>query len=232
MSVLYVIRHGQASFGQGDYDRLSDLGREQARILGSYLNEQGMAFDAAYCGTMQRQKDTAELVLAEMTSPPGLKVLPQINEYDSEAVMQALLPGLLEDKPGLGELVPKLRKDRRAFQTLYEATTLRWITGRYADGGAESWQGFHERLAKGIAQVRAENGRGRTVALFTSGGPISGVMKLALGLSDEVALRLTWVVRNASVSNFFYDDQRLTLSQFNRTGHLERMRDPGLITYR
>jgi broad specificity phosphatase PhoE len=232
VSLLYVIRHGQASFGKGDYDRLSDLGKEQARILGSYLNGQAISFDAAYCGAMQRQQDTAGLALAGMDSPPELTVLPQINEYDSEAIMEALLPGLVEDEPGLGKLVPKLRSDRRAFQALYEATMLRWISGRYEVGFAETWQGFHERLAKGIAQVRAENGRGRTAALFTSGGPISGVMKLALDLSDEVALRLTWVIRNASVSSFYYDHERLTLSQFNRTGHLERAGDPELITYR
>lgn len=232
MSVLYVIRHGQASFGGGDYDRLSDLGREQARILGSYLKERGLAFDAAYCGTMQRQRDTAKLALAEMDSTTELTVLPQINEYDSESIMQALLPVLVEDEPHFSELLPKLRSDRKAFQTLYEATMLRWVTGQDETGEAETWQGFHERLAQGIAQVRSENGRGRTVALFTSGGPISGVMRLALGLSDEVALRLTWVIRNASLSSFFYDDERLTLSQFNQTGHLERAGDTGYITYR
>jgi broad specificity phosphatase PhoE len=232
MSVLYVIRHGQASFGQGDYDRLSDMGREQSRILGSYLKEQGIAFDAAYCGTMRRQSGTAELVLGQLDSAPGLTVLPQINEYDSESIMLALMPSLLEDEPHLTDLVSKLRSDRRAFQKLYEGTMLRWISGRYDGGGFESWQDFHKRVARGIAQVRAENGRGRTAALFTSGGPISGVMRMALGLSDEMALRLTWIIRNASLSSFLYNDEMLTLSQFNRTGHLERTGDPGLITYR
>lgn len=232
MSVLQVIRHGQASFGGGNYDRLSDLGRKQARILGSYFKEHGIAFDAVYCGTMQRQRDTAKIALSEMGSPAELKVMPQINEYNSESIMEALLPGLVEDEPHLSQLVPKLRSDRKAFQTLYEGTMLRWIGGRHETGEAETWQGFHERLAQGLNQVRAENGRGRTVALFTSGGPISGVMRLALGLSDEVALRLTWVIRNASLSSFYYDHERLTLSQFNQTGHLERVGDTGLITYR
>ena len=232
MSILYVIRHGQASFNGDDYDQLSDLGRKQARILGVYFKEQGTAFDAAYCGTLQRQQDTAEIALAQMPSPPGLTVLPQLNEYDSESIMEALLPGLIEDEPHLAGLVPRLRKERRAFQTLYEATMLRWISGRYETGQAETWQGFQERLAQGIARVRAENGRGRTVALFTSGGPISGVMRLALDLDDEEALRLTWVIRNASLSSFYSNDEMLTLSQFNRTGHLERAEDPELITYR
>jgi broad specificity phosphatase PhoE len=232
VSLLYLIRHGQASFGEGDYDRLSELGRRQAQILGAHLKEQGLKLDAAYCGTMQRQRHTAELALAELPSPPALAELPQINEYNSEAIMEALLPALMEDKPRLAGLFPKMRSERRAFQELYEATMLRWISGRYETGGAETWLGFQSRLAQGIAQVRAEKCRGRTVALFTSGGPISGVMRLAMNLEDEVALRLTWVIRNASVSSFFYDERRLTLSQFNRTGHLERTGDPELLTFR
>ena len=37
MSVIYLIRHGQASFGTDNYDQLSALGREQSAILGSYF---------------------------------------------------------------------------------------------------------------------------------------------------------------------------------------------------
>ena len=34
MSLVYLVRHAQASFGARDYDRLSELGRQQARWLG------------------------------------------------------------------------------------------------------------------------------------------------------------------------------------------------------
>ena len=42
MGVLYLIRHGQASFGTDDYDRLSDLGHEQSRLAGRHLGGQGV----------------------------------------------------------------------------------------------------------------------------------------------------------------------------------------------
>ena len=29
MGILYLVRHGQASFGEADYDRLSPLGHRQ-----------------------------------------------------------------------------------------------------------------------------------------------------------------------------------------------------------
>jgi len=39
MSLVYLVRHAQASFGAQDYDRLSELGRQQARWLGGYFAE-------------------------------------------------------------------------------------------------------------------------------------------------------------------------------------------------
>ena len=32
MDVLLLVRHGQASLGTADYDKLSDIGRHQARL--------------------------------------------------------------------------------------------------------------------------------------------------------------------------------------------------------
>ncbi len=34
MGTLYLVRHGQASFGSDDYDRLSPLGQRQSQRLG------------------------------------------------------------------------------------------------------------------------------------------------------------------------------------------------------
>ncbi len=64
MTTIYLIRHGQASFGADDYDKLSDLGRRQAEITGHYLRDHGIHIDAAYSGTLLRQRETAQLALA------------------------------------------------------------------------------------------------------------------------------------------------------------------------
>ena len=60
LSTLYLIRHGQASFGAEDYDVLSDLGIEQGRQLGSYWARRGPALDACYVGPRRRHVGTAE----------------------------------------------------------------------------------------------------------------------------------------------------------------------------
>ena len=63
MAKLFVVRHGQASFGAEDYDALSDLGRQQARWLGDYFAERGIRFQRAMSGSLKRQRDTARELL-------------------------------------------------------------------------------------------------------------------------------------------------------------------------
>lgn len=232
MSVLYLLRHGQASFGQADYDRLSPLGARQAGLAGSYLRGQGLELDAVYCGSLARQRHTADALLEGLASRAPLAVLPQFNEFDSGPIMEALLPAMTREDPGLAADIPRAHSDRKAFQRLYEGSMLRWLSGRYDLGGGETWAGFLARVAQGLEQIRDENGPGRRVMVVTSGGPIAAVMRLALGLEDETALRLTWVIKNASLSSFLFDRQRMTLNLFNSTAHLEEAGNQGLITYR
>ena len=58
MGTLYLVRHGQASFGADDYDVLSPLGQRQSARLGEYFNSKGVRFDAALTGTLNRQVQT------------------------------------------------------------------------------------------------------------------------------------------------------------------------------
>ena len=61
MASIILIRHGQASFGAANYDQLSDLGRRQAQLLNDYFSDCGITLDAIYCGTLERQRQTAEI---------------------------------------------------------------------------------------------------------------------------------------------------------------------------
>lgn len=64
---IYLIRHGQASFGAENYDVLSPLGVQQAEILGDYLIETGVTLNACFSGEMLRQTDTALATLSRFT---------------------------------------------------------------------------------------------------------------------------------------------------------------------
>jgi len=47
MGSIFLIRHGQASFGAENYDVLSPLGHQQSEALGDHLGQLGTRFDPA-----------------------------------------------------------------------------------------------------------------------------------------------------------------------------------------
>ena len=60
MSEIIFVRHGQASFGEEDYDKLSQNGHRQAYLLGLKLKELSFKFDKVICGGMTRHRETLE----------------------------------------------------------------------------------------------------------------------------------------------------------------------------
>ncbi len=235
MGDLYVIRHAQASFGRDDYDQLSELGVRQAGLLEAFFNRIGTRFEAIYCGSLKRQVATAKPLrscLRPDGPSPELGILPEFNEYDSSAVIQSQLPHLLREDPVLEQDLPRLQTDRRVLQRLLERALARWMSAPQAVEGLETWESFNRRVRDGIIRILTKSGPGKTVALVTSGGPLMAILKMALSLSDAEMVQLSWQIRNASVSIFKYNRERLTLSSFNGVAHLEISGEPGLLTYR
>lgn len=233
MSNLYMIRHGQASFSISNYDRLFSLGRIQSEILGDYLLHLGISFDSAYAGDLERQSHTAKIVLGRMEDfvLSDLLIDPQLNEYDAQSVMQSQLPGLIKEKPSLARDLKRLN-ERRPFQRVFEGTILRWISGDHDTERVETWKAFSARVREAIKKIMHKNGRGKTVAIFTSGGPICAAVQMAIGVTDETTIRLNWQLPNTSVSALKYNNESLLLSSFNSIHHLQDRRDPKLVSYR
>ena len=236
MSTIHFIRHGQASFGSKDYDRLSGLGRDQALRLGEYLAGNDTVFDAVYSGSLRRQTETAEIVMGALkgTGPvPSIEVARDFDEYDSAGVFKAVAGDMIEEDPGLSDRLSRILTDHKEFQKIFEEMVNRWVAGRHRRPVAESWREFTRRVRRGLDGVMGVCGSGKQVAVFTSAGTLSAVMQKALDLSDERAVGVSWTVYNSSVSVFRYSaDKRFGLCSFNSVAHLEIHRDAGLITYR
>jgi broad specificity phosphatase PhoE len=236
MGEIILIRHGQASFGDDDYDRLSPIGFRQSRVLADHLFTQGIGFDAVYCGPLKRQKDTARAFCDRFGEQwPALReptVLDAFTEYDARGLLtaRALLDRDVGDRKN--EDLNGRRQDKRAFQTYFADTVDRWVAGEYDAAGVETWPAFCRRVSAGVRQITTDNGRGRRIAVFTSGGPICAVLKIVLGLSGQAAVDLSWQTMNASLTCVKYAGERLALSVFNNTTHLLVAQDPTLLTYR
>ena len=205
MSDIYFIMHAQASFGDEDYDHLSELGSRQAQILGDYFARIGLKFQAIYSGEMERQISTAQTamsLLSEDDMECKLRVASEFNEYDSASIIKSQLPDMMHEDPSISEDLRRFFTHMRSFQRIFERAVLRWISGRCDIPGVETWQAFTKRVRAGVNKVMEENRRKKRIAVFTSGGPVSAVMQMALGLSNEETIRLSLQIRNTSVSAF------------------------------
>ena len=236
MSEIYLIRHGQASFGKEEYDQLSDIGFRQAQYLGRHLALFSQPFDAIYIGTLNRQRQTAETVLSCFEhsghKTPSPRITEAFDEYDFFAVWKDYLPKLLKDNPDLECKMKNFSNNPKEFQSIFSHIMLRWISGEYQDIKAPRWKDFKSRVAEGMEKLMKENGSGRRIVVFTSGGPIALVVQQALKLSDEKTIDLSWQVMNASITRIKYKGNRTALAGFNDITSLEMAGDKELLTYR
>lgn len=236
MSELMFIRHGQASFGPGDYDILSDLGKEQSLLAAQYLSQLSLSFDRAYSGTLNRQVDTADTVLQHLqsshgTAPPLTKIN-GLNEYQFESIIRHYFPLLVEEDNSLSPHIERAYTDKRSFQLLFDMAVNRWLAGDANPDEIEGWNRFIERVEASIKQIAAENDKNSRILIFSSGGVISAAVHLATGMSPYLSMRTGWGLVNTSITKFRFGSAGLILHTFNSYPHLESYKAGELITYR
>jgi len=99
MGTIHLVRHGQASAGTDDYDRLSERGEYQAGLLGLWWKQQGFAVDHAAFGTLKRQRDTARIALDSAGLKPSQQVHGNLDEYDHRLVETRYCVAAAQDNP-------------------------------------------------------------------------------------------------------------------------------------
>ncbi|MDD0976996.1 histidine phosphatase family protein [Pseudomonas fontis] len=236
MGSIYLIRHGQASFGADDYDVLSPVGLRQSEALGDHLAQLGLRLDRCIAGDLRRQQDTGRLALARMQASgaalPALETDAAFNEFDADAMIRALIPGLLPHEPEALHVLRNARDNRSEFQRLFALLIERWHSGEHDCEGLESWQGFVARVNDGLQRVLQQAGHGDNIAIFTSGGTIAALLHLITGITACQAFTLNWQIINTSLSQLKFRGSEVTLASFNSQAHVQLLRTPELITYR
>ncbi|MDB5953959.1 histidine phosphatase family protein [Ramlibacter sp.] len=222
MGTLYLVRHGQASFGADDYDQLSELGKRQSVRLGEYFGERGIRFDGLIAGTLRRHKQTLAGILEGMQHAGEHLSWEGLNEYDSEAVLATVHPGKLE-KPTTPEMY------RHHFRLLRDGLA-RWMAGSTQPQGMPSYQEFVAGVAGALDHVRA-NHYGQHVLIVTSGGPISTAVGHVLGTRPEVTVDLNLRIRNTAITEFAFTPKRHMLVGFNALPHLDAPAYREWVTY-
>jgi broad specificity phosphatase PhoE len=222
VGAIYLVRHGQASFGAQDYDQLSELGQKQSVRLGEYFAQKGLSFDALIAGTLRRHKQTLDGILQGMNREGEHLSWEGLNEYDSEAVIATVDPQKLE-KPTSPEMY------RRHFRLLRDGLA-RWMAGTASPQGMPSYAVFAAGVTQALDHVRA-NHYGKNVLLVTSGGPISTAVGQVLGTPSQATIELNLRIRNSSVTEFAFTPKRHMLVCYNAIPHLEHPDYAQWVTY-
>ena len=235
MGQIYLIRHGQASFGTEDYDRLSNLGIEQGRLLGVSLANRAWRMDAAVIGGLKRHRQTAEACIGALPATlqptdPWITDM-AFDEFDHEQVVNLYRPDLAS--PGLmKQELEKAENPRRAFQKIFGAAMQRWMSGNHDSEYCESWRNFQGRCIAALRRVAEGAGTSKNIAVFTSGGPIAAICQHLLDLSDRRAFEVNTSLVNCGMTGLLFQPGLISLSFLNNYAHLEPAGQVHVITYR
>lgn len=233
---IYLIRHGQASFGADNYDQLSALGVRQAEIIGEHLAQLGITLDRSISGDLQRQQHTAKAALSKIRDAgmptPTNEIDAAFNEFDADAVIRSLIPGILQDEPEALDIMRNATQHRSEFQRLFSLLITRWVSGDYDTEGLQSWEGFVGQVRSGLQRLLDSAERKQNIAVFTSGGTITALLHLITGLPVAAAFAMNWQIVNTSLSCLKFRGNSVQLASFNSHAHLQLLKAPQLITYR
>ncbi|HWO01600.1 MAG TPA: histidine phosphatase family protein [Blastocatellia bacterium] len=232
MSFIYLIRHAQAG-ARDNYDVLSELGRQQAGLLGEYLSRLGIELAAVYAGGMQRQRLTAEIACEVMASRgvavPDVTTDERWNEFSLISVYRAIANRMMEDSPEFTrdyrEMQDAIRRDPHttggATGRCDGAVIRAWMEARYDDYKGEAWSAFRERIEACGSRLFTDGSPNKAIAVFTSATPVAILAAAALELSDEKLLSILGVIYNSGITILRSREDGLRLFSFNSTPHLE-----------
>jgi broad specificity phosphatase PhoE len=235
MATIYVVRHGQASFGAENYDQLSELGYRQAGVVGDYFRDHGIHFDAVYSGDLSRQRETARLAIASQPNVVPHHIDARFNEIQNDEQLKCLLPEVIQNNPAVKALVDKGLSSSKDYQKVIDAVFNHWVSPACNDTRIQSWAEYSGDVRQAMLDVMQSQGGGKTIGIFTSGGTLATMVAQVLGLSGEQTYQLYEPIFNCSVTQLFYNGAKVSLSYFNDCSFLRvlgQARGENLLTYR
>lgn len=224
---LVLVRHGQASAISGDYDQLSDLGREQSRLLGGHFERFAFVPDRVLVGPRRRHAQThAEAKLHGWPEPERVE---ELDEHHAVQLLVALGPELGKRDDELGKLAREAFTSdhgsmRKALTKVFAAIIPAWARGEVVHPDVEPFDAFRVRVRRFLDRMRESEG---TSVAFTSGGAISAIVAEVHGLDTDQLLDVMWHVKNGSITEIAVRDGRMSIAALNGTPHLG---EPRLLT--
>jgi broad specificity phosphatase PhoE len=229
LSVLYLVRHGQAAFGERDYDQLTALGVEQCQHLARHWAALGREMPQVFTGRLRRQQGSAQAFAATLGEalghPPPVEVIDGLEEYDHVALLR-----LYAARAGAQADVGALNGNRRAFHKFIERALKAWVGGELPEFGPFS--DFRDPCVAALERLMRQVGRRQTAVVFGSAGSLAAAIQPIIGLGDWDLLRLKLNFHNTGVIKMLFNDESASIESINSLSHLEQPGLARLITHR
>lgn len=247
MVTILLARHGQASFGQKNYDNLSELGVRQAQMLGEHYANTQRRIDAVFSGSLVRQQDSARhFVESYQASLVNHKQSTKLNDSLLQTSNSLLLySNLITDfnefnhqdvltksnaafasQSAIATEIAKAESPKLRLAELFDQAMQRWHGGEYDGDYLESWPQFNERTKQALAQITARASsldsadEDTTVLVFTSGGVIAAITAQLFKQDSQMAYQLNKRLINTGVTAITLQRQASRLLSLNEYSHL------------
>ena len=232
MAEIFLIRHGQASFGQLNYDALSALGHKQTKVCGEYLFANEFKPDdkiTFVSGALKRQQETMENILSKTDHNYDYSVLDNFNEFDHDNVLEVAFKHF-GSRDAFMQEVAKQPDPKKYFHKLYVQAVDQWMSNPDDPSYNERFSEFNNRVESGFKQLLSACESGGKIVLTSSAGPISLCLQQSLGLNGQSAFALNDVMSNASITRLLFNENKISLSYFNASQYLTSAGCP--VSYR
>lgn len=205
MSHITLIRHGQANTSardEAEYDRLSELGHQQAAWLGDHLRASRNHHPRIYCGTLTRHIETAS----------GMAVGDTVRDERLNELQYFTLSQLLEEQHGIS-----MPQEREGFITHLPKVFEAWRNDELA-GAPESFAAFEARVNDALKEIADGSGPALVV---TSGGLIAIALRRFMDLNMPATARVALAIMNTSMHRLYPIGDHLSPVLFNAVPHLD-----------
>jgi broad specificity phosphatase PhoE len=227
MPTILLIRHAQGSFGDADYDVLSELGHRQVAALDRAFTRRGVTPSRVVTGSARRHRDTAALWSGAASS--ATTVDERWDEYPTDDVLAHHGSTAVRLEQPAGQ--PGDPVSSREFQDLLDRALSDWIGQGQLSASSQTWPQFAARTAAALEELAAGLRRGEIAFVFTSAGVIAAICSSLLGGAVAAFLRLNRVQVNTGLTKIVHGSRGASLISFNEHSHLETA-GGDLLTYR
>jgi broad specificity phosphatase PhoE len=220
MPTLYLIRHGQASFGADDYDVLSPIGHEQAEALGHWFKAQGITPDLTAHGTLRRQKETLAGIAKGLGIAPTPEEHPGLDEFDFAALLKA--------KFAAGDEPDGMMTDHKSHFRTLRSTVAEWQRDEIPNP-PETWNAFTNRVDTACKALMRDGVE--TVFAISSGGAIAQAVSALLETPGVHQTKMQLQMKNTAITRFVFTPRSTYFHGFNETPHITAANADRLLTY-